>query len=143
MLTILLPVVAADACANGAATEVRRLKALVDGSFFLPGFDCGDADIVDDIEASDRRLAAADNTGILSDRCLSLMTQRKGETQYYCQHELDYAEASQSLMLLLLLMGCGPTVSDEAVGHPIAVDAFSLLCYRPTLVIDLFGDRGQ
>ena len=60
ILTILLP--GAD-----AADAVCRLKALLDWSCLLPdvdGFD-GEGKDTDEMEASDRRFAAADNTGIL------------------------------------------------------------------------------
>jgi len=50
------------------ADAVCRLKALVDWSFFLLVLAAGlvgEDDDTDVIEASDRRLTAADNTGIL------------------------------------------------------------------------------
>lgn len=66
---------------GGAAAVDCRLKALLDWSCFLPVaavFD-GEHDDTDEMEASDKRLTAADNTGIL----LLLSDHRKTTD---CQH---------------------------------------------------------
>jgi len=83
ILTILLP----GPAAADAADVVCRLKALLDWSCFLPevdGFD-GEGNDTDEMEASERRLAAADNTGI----SLLLLLTRNRRTKHSMSTQLN------------------------------------------------------
>jgi len=89
------------AAAADAADVVCRLKALLDWSCFLAevdGFD-GEGNDTDEMEASDRRLAAADNTGI--SLLLFLLTQTEEQNTVNATELIGYSVT----VLLLLLLG--------------------------------------